>query len=313
MGRASITALALLVGVATVPARRVAAGGGIDPTAAAMAAFCITGGFDYLITTQSFDTLAGLATWCPDGHLVAARALADSGLAHGEGAVREGSVAALGAQVAALAEERHIAADEFVELLADTLRLDDTEAVRKRAVAAIRDLAAAATGSLDAMAAQCLTALTESALQDESTHVRAPAAEALGTVAVRALAADRRDVAEAIFATLRDRTFEDREAAVRSATARALGRVAIAAFNTDESLAERCVAALSEKGLGDDDFHVRWMTTNALGKVAKRAGSEHPTVEDAALKALSEKALEDNTDHIKHRAEDILRHLQPVV
>lgn len=53
---------------------------------------------------------------------------------------------------------------------------------------------------------------------------------------------------EAIFATLRDRTFEDREAAVRSATARALGRVAIAAFNTDESLAERCVAALSEKG-----------------------------------------------------------------
>lgn len=94
-------------------------------------------------------------------------------------------------------EERHIAADEFVELLADTLRLDDTEAVRKRAVAAIRDLAAAATGSLDAMAAQCLTALTESALQDESTHVRAPAAEALGTVAVRALAADRRDVAEA--------------------------------------------------------------------------------------------------------------------
>lgn len=58
---------------------------------------------------------------------------------------------------------------------------------------------------------------------------------------------------------------------------------------------------------------MRWMTTNALGKVAKRAGSEHPTVEDAALKALSEKALEDNTDHIKHRAEDILRHLQPVV
>lgn len=48
MGRASITALALLVGVATVPARRVAAGGGIDPTAAAMAAFCITGGFAWV-------------------------------------------------------------------------------------------------------------------------------------------------------------------------------------------------------------------------------------------------------------------------